>query len=701
MMLLLSMLSFAQGSLTISGVVTEKKTGEPIIGASILLKGQSSGTITDFNGNYSIPNVPSGATLVFSYIGMKTQEVKVTASSKLDISLEEDNQLIDEVVVIGYGIQRKSDLTGSVGAVKSKDLTKVATPNVANALQGRVSGVYISANGAPGSSPEVRIRGIGTTNNSNPLYVVDGMFMDDISFLSTHDIESMEVLKDASATAMYGSRGANGVIIVTTKQGTEGKAVVNFTASEGFQFNNSSFEMANATEYATLLNEALVNTGGKPKFDDPASLGKGTNWFDEIFRVASVRDYQLSVSGGSEKVRYNLSAGYYQQDGIITGNTYNRFTLRANNSYKISKRLTLGHNLSASFSHKKNENSAVVKAAYTISPVKRPYNEDGSFMDSESASSANPVATLHYTNNDDWKERIVGSAFLNWNILNGLDFKTSLGIDYIKWDHNKLVTEPGSRRSGRPAVHAQTLAVYNIFKGLKTAHPGLEIESCSSGGGRVDLGILEHADRIWVSDCVDPVERADIQRYTSLLVPPAMMGEHVGASPAHSTQRATSQELRMAMAFFGHMGIEWNLLKEPDEALAKLAVWVAEFKKHRDWFAIDTCVHADSNDPAVRLDGMVMPNRDAAIYRFTQLTTSQTYPAAPVHLPGLDPERTYRVSPLDPSLDLTGLTNGQSTLGWWNEEGVVLTGEALQRYGIRPPSLHPQQAVLLKAVALS
>ena len=434
MMLLLSMLSFAQGSLTISGVVTEKKTGEPIIGASILLKGQSSGTITDFNGNYSIPNVPSGATLVFSYIGMKTQEVKVTASSKLDISLEEDNQLIDEVVVIGYGIQRKSDLTGSVGAVKSKDLTKVATPNVANALQGRVSGVYISANGAPGSSPEVRIRGIGTTNNSNPLYVVDGMFMDDISFLSTHDIESMEVLKDASATAMYGSRGANGVIIVTTKQGTEGKAVVNFTASEGFQFNNSSFEMANATEYATLLNEALVNTGGKPKFDDPASLGKGTNWFDEIFRVASVRDYQLSVSGGSEKVRYNLSAGYYQQDGIITGNTYNRFTLRANNSYKISKRLTLGHNLSASFSHKKNENSAVVKAAYTISPVKRPYNEDGSFMDSESASSANPVATLHYTNNDDWKERIVGSAFLNWNI-----FKTSLGIDYINGRRRNFV----------------------------------------------------------------------------------------------------------------------------------------------------------------------------------------------------------------------------------------------------------------------
>ncbi|OZG58883.1 alpha-galactosidase [Bifidobacterium myosotis] len=285
-------------------------------------------------------------------------------------------------------------------------------------------------------------------------------------------------------------------------------------------------------------------------------------------------------------------------------------------------------------------------------------------------------------------------------IFNAMDALVGeLGIDYIKWDHNKLVTEAASRRSGRPAVHAQTLAVYEIFKGLKTGHPGLEIESCSSGGGRVDLGILEYADRIWASDCVDPVERADIQRYTSLLVPPAMMGEHVGASPAHSTQRATSQELRMAMAFFGHMGIEWNLLKEPEDALAKLAVWVAEFKKHRDWFAIDTCVHADANDPAVRLDGMVMPSRDAAIYRFTQLVTGQTYPAAPVRLPGLDPDRTYRVSPLDPSLDLTGLANGQSPLGWWNEDGVVMTGEALDRYGIRPPSLHPQQAVLLKAVA--
>ena len=276
-----------------------------------------------------------------------------------------------------------------------------------------------------------------------------------------------------------------------------------------------------------------------------------------------------------------------------------------------------------------------------------------------------------------------------------------LGIDYIKWDHNKLVTEAVSPYSGRPAVHEQTLAVYRIFHDLKAAHPGLEIESCSSGGGRVDLGILEVADRIWASDCVDPLERADIQRYTSLLVPPEMIGEHVGASPAHSTHRATTQELRMAMAFFGHMGIEWNLLKEPQSDIDKLAEWVAEFKKHREWFAVDTVVHSDAADPAVRLDGVVMPNKAAAIYRFTQVTTSQTYPAAPVRLPGLDPDTVYVVSPLDVSLDLAkqDITNGQSPLGWWNADGVKMTGRALATYGVRPPSLHPAQAVLFKVVA--
>ncbi|MBW3090555.1 alpha-galactosidase [Bifidobacterium miconisargentati] len=275
-----------------------------------------------------------------------------------------------------------------------------------------------------------------------------------------------------------------------------------------------------------------------------------------------------------------------------------------------------------------------------------------------------------------------------------------LGIDYIKWDHNKQVTEGISPYTGRPAVHSQTLAVYRIWHDLKAAHPGLEMESCSSGGGRMDLGILRYASRVWTSDCVDPVEREDTQRYTSLVVPPCMMGEHIGHSPAYATHRATSQEMRMAMAFFGHMGIEWNLLKEPDEALAKLGEWVTEYKKHREWFAQDTCMHADQCDPAVRVDGMVKPDKSAAIYRYTMLTTSSTYPTAPVHLPGLDPDANYRVYPLAVNLDLdaSGANVGFSPLGWWNEQGIVLPGRALTTYGIRPPELNPAQAALFAAV---
>ena len=286
-----------------------------------------------------------------------------------------------------------------------------------------------------------------------------------------------------------------------------------------------------------------------------------------------------------------------------------------------------------------------------------------------------------------------------------------LGINYIKWDHNKLVTEAVSPRSGRPAVHAQTEALYAMWRTLKANHPGLEMESCSSGGGRVDLGILEYADRIWASDCVDPVERVDIQRYTSLLVPPEMIGEHVGASPAHSTHRATSQRMRMATAFFGHLGVEWNLLKESQEAIDELGRWIHEFKQHREWFAIDTLVHADTGDPAVRLDGVVKPERDAAIYRFTQLTSSATYPAAPVRLPGLKPEATYLIQPVPANLDLTGAwakglpdgemevaANGQSDPGWWNAEGIKLPGAVLESYGLRVPSLHPANALLFWAI---
>ncbi len=271
-----------------------------------------------------------------------------------------------------------------------------------------------------------------------------------------------------------------------------------------------------------------------------------------------------------------------------------------------------------------------------------------------------------------------------------------IGIDYIKWDHNKLVIEPKSRKSGLPAVHEQTVALYAIFDALKLRHPGLEIETCSSGGGRIDMGILSHADRLWTSDCVDPVERVEIQRYTSLLAPPEMMGEHVGASPAHSTGRATSLPMRAATAFFGHLGIEWNLNIVSDEDKAELAQWVNAYKENRDIVARGgKVVHADSPDAAVRVSGVVSADGTCANYRFAQVTTSQNYPPLPIHLPGLDPEETYIVKPLSVSEDKSAYANGQSPLLWWNEEGVEVTGESLVNFGIRPPQLNPAQAVII------
>ena len=272
-----------------------------------------------------------------------------------------------------------------------------------------------------------------------------------------------------------------------------------------------------------------------------------------------------------------------------------------------------------------------------------------------------------------------------------------MGIDYIKWDHNRYVTEACSLRSGRPAVHAQTEAVYGIMRDLKTRHPGLEIESCASGGARIDLGILEFADRVWVSDCVDPVERADIQRYTSLLVPPEMMGEHVGDSPAHSTGRATSLGLRAAMAFFGHMGVEWNLLAVPQDQLDELGRWIDLYKQWRHMLHTGHVVHGDTPDPAVRLDGVVSADGSQALYRFTQLTSSVNYPPQPLALPGLDPKSNYRIRPLDICGDLDRIGSGQSPLAWWCPQGTVLPGAALEAQGVRPPVIHPAEAVIFEA----
>ncbi|MFI3332851.1 MAG: TonB-dependent receptor [Rikenellaceae bacterium] len=430
-MLLCSIMAFAQNRTNVTGTVTDNSTGETLVGVHVQVVGQTHGAVTDVDGKYSINGVPSNGVLTFSMLGMESAEVSISGRSVINIAMSKDDVDLDEVVVIGYGTMKKSDLTGAVGSIKSDDLAKTAVANAATALQGRVAGVYVSATGAPGSAPTVRIRGIGTVNDSSPLYVVDGMFMDDITFLNPLDIESMEVLKDASATAMYGSRGANGVIIVTTKQGKKGNAKIDVIANRGWTFASNMMEMCNASEYATLLNAALVNDGYDALYTNPESYGEGTNWLDEILRVAASQEYQVSASGGTDKTTYNISVGYYGQEGIVQGNEYDRFTVRLNNNYHLNDWITVGHNISGAFSHKNDENSSAITAAYRISPIAVAYNDDGTFGDSGSASTANPVASLYYTNNDIWQDRIVGSAFINLKLTEGLNFKTSYGVNYL------------------------------------------------------------------------------------------------------------------------------------------------------------------------------------------------------------------------------------------------------------------------------
>lgn len=275
---------------------------------------------------------------------------------------------------------------------------------------------------------------------------------------------------------------------------------------------------------------------------------------------------------------------------------------------------------------------------------------------------------------------------------------TECHIDYLKWDHNRFVTEAISAFLGRPAVHAQVCALYELLDRLQMAHPSLEIESCSSGGGRVDLGILSRTQRIWTSDCTDPIERIEIQQQTSLLVPPEMQGAHVASSPSHITRRHSTVDTRVAAAFLEHFGIEWNLLDVPEGDLSALRDWIALLKGWRDKTGTARLWHASLADPALRLDGLVTADQKEAIFRFSVLETSARYPFDLVRLPGLSPEADYLVRPLGELNRLAMMSNPSThgiSLPWWNPEGTVISGQVLAQWGLRLPALDPGSIVLI------
>ena len=418
----------AQAQIRVTGRITDPVDTSGVIGATVKEKNTTNGTVTDANGNYTITVAGPEAILTVEYTGYTSRDIPVEGRTRIDITLQEDETLLEQVVVVGYGTQRKSDLTGSVGTVKAKDIERIPAASIDQALQGKIAGVYVMPNtGQPGAGATIRIRGTGTLNNAAPLFVVDGMLLDDISFVNPQDVESVEVLKDASATAIYGNRGANGVIIITTKRGRKGEARISLSSYYGTQAVTRQIPMANAAQFAQLYNE-LTNSNF---FADPASLGEGTNWQDQVFREAPIGNLQISAMGGSDKLLYNVSANYFKQEGIIRESDFERISLRLNNEYQLNKVVKLGNNLVLFHGWSQNPPN-VLQSAYRMPPVFGVRDSTGAYSDPTffGAAIANPAADLEYKNNDHSKGyRIVGTVYADVKFLEYFTFRTNLGGD--------------------------------------------------------------------------------------------------------------------------------------------------------------------------------------------------------------------------------------------------------------------------------
>ncbi|MCB0648826.1 MAG: TonB-dependent receptor [Saprospiraceae bacterium] len=456
-----SCLSFAVGQKSITGNVKDAN-GEALIGVNVFIKGmESRGTLTDIDGNYVI-SAREGETLVYSYIGFGAQEFVVGSTNNIDVTLAPDAELIDEVVVIGYGQVRKSDLTGSVSSVSGDELRTTLTTNLDQALQGRVAGVQVTQNsGAPGGAASIRIRGANSLALSNePLYVIDGIqFQGDggstagfdwaggangqnrvnpLSTINPADIVSIDVLKDASATAIYGSRGANGVIIITTKRGKAGRSKISYNSYYGLQELQRKLDMMPLNQFAEYQAQIANDLERQinQRYADASLLGAGTDWQDEIFRKAGSMSHQLSVSGGNDKTTYAVTGGYYKQDGIVIGSNFDRISTRINVDNTVTDWLKFGGNFAFT---KTNETitlndggDGVIMQSLMMNPDVSVRDIDGNYAgpnSNELSAGYNPVAAALERNNTLARQRLLSNVYGNFNIFKGLEFRSEFGFD--------------------------------------------------------------------------------------------------------------------------------------------------------------------------------------------------------------------------------------------------------------------------------
>lgn len=487
-LLLTASLSFAQKKIT--GKVTDAENGGALPGASVTIKGTSTGATTDANGNYSISTQQNSGTLIFSFVGYATQEISIGNQSVINISLESDTRALQEVVVTGYAAQQKKNITGAVAIVDTKEMTKIAASNFAEQLQGKVAGVQMSTSGDPGSAAFVRIRGIGTINNNEPLYVIDGIPVQNesnLNFLNPNDIESMQVLKDAASASIYGSRAANGVIVITTKKGKAGSSKLNIDVFSGTQMPGRTPETLNPMEFMevqqklaagqgipftsniyvkngsnwTLPDFAVRGLGGFKAGDpavnpdkyylnpDPTGAGAadylilqtnkaGTDWFKEVFKQAPMTNVQVSASGGSEKGNFYVSGNVYDHNGIMIFNEYKRYQLRANSTFNIKKRIRVGENINIAYQTTRgsvgnpNESSPLI-GTFGMPQLVPVYDIKGNFASPANFNSNvnNPVAQqARSANNFGHGMRITGNFFGEVDLTDFLTYKSSFGLDY-------------------------------------------------------------------------------------------------------------------------------------------------------------------------------------------------------------------------------------------------------------------------------
>lgn len=430
-----------QQKIPVQGRVIGGDDGSPIPGVNILLKGTTTGTQTDVNGAYSLEVPSETSILVFSAIGYATQEIVVGSRSVIDVQLEVDVKTLQELVVVGYGTQDKRDVTGAVATIKPQELTSMPLVSVSDALQGRAAGLQVLTSGTPGNDAQLIIRGLGSINGTNPLIVIDGFpTQSGLNTINPNDIENIQVLKDASATAIYGSRAANGVVIITTKRGEKNTSAFNIDFFTSIQQPTNLTEMLNASEFAQLNNEMMLANGQpvNPAFSDPSSLGQGTDWLDAMIRTAPKTSLSLSYSGGSEKSTYHVSANLVDHKGIVINTGYKRMSLQFNGDHRVHEKVKFGHTITLNHDLKESGNYDV-RNAMAMVPIQPVYKEDGSYSDPLGnplwyGGMNNPVGVAKVPSNTTKGYNVIGSMFGEADLFNDFKLRSSLGLQANFWD---------------------------------------------------------------------------------------------------------------------------------------------------------------------------------------------------------------------------------------------------------------------------